>query len=213
MLNIKQTIIFAAVLIMIGTAILSACSENPFDSSVPNKNESEKSEKVVITFDYEKQSGHASNQFAVWIEDMNGQLIKTLCATKFTVNGGYKSRPDSIAVWVEKSGLASMTKSEADAIAEATPKSGSLSYTWDLTGVNGDHVPNGEYKFYVEGTMRWKNSVLFSGVITIGGGSFAVTAEAEYTYAASDNQAALTAESSENNMISAVTANYTIKED
>ena len=64
--------------------------------------------EVIITFDYEKQSGSASNQFAVWIEDMDGNYLNTLYATKWTANGGFKSRPDSIAMWVAKSDIASM---------------------------------------------------------------------------------------------------------
>ncbi|MDR2558809.1 MAG: hypothetical protein LBC86_04595, partial [Oscillospiraceae bacterium] len=32
---------------------------------------------IQITFDYEKQSGWASNQFAVWLEDTDGNFIRT----------------------------------------------------------------------------------------------------------------------------------------
>ena len=35
---------------------------------------------VTVSFDYAKQEGYATNQFAVWIEDANGNLVKdTLC--------------------------------------------------------------------------------------------------------------------------------------
>ncbi|MCL2496367.1 MAG: DUF2271 domain-containing protein, partial [Clostridiales bacterium] len=148
--------------------------------------------EVIITFEYQKQSGSASNQFAVWIEDMDGHLIKTLYATRYTANGGYKNRPDSIPLWVEKSGLASLTKSEIDAVSSATPKAGALSYAWDLTDINGVAVAPGEYKFFVEGTLRWKNSVLYSGVIAISDQPVTVIAGAEFTYEATDRQAALT---------------------
>jgi len=164
--------------------------------------------KVIVTFDYKRQSGTASNQFAVWIEDMDGQLVKTLYATRFTASGGYKDRPDSLALWVEKSGLAAMTKSEVDAITGATPKAGNLSYTWDLTDVNGGVVSPGAYQFFVEGTLRWKNVALYSGVITIGDAPATVQADTEFTYVASDKQAALTSDSPENSMISTVTASF-----
>jgi len=52
---------------------------------------------------------------------------------------------------VEKSNLASMTKAEVDAISGATPRTGTQSYTWDLTDANGDMVLPGEYRFVVEG--------------------------------------------------------------
>ena len=83
---------------------------------------------VTVTFDFQKQSGNVSNQFAVWIEDADGNYIKTLYATRFTAIGGYKNRPDAIPVWMEKSGLTDM--SGVDAITGATPPSGALKYFW-----------------------------------------------------------------------------------
>jgi len=163
---------------------------------------------LTVTFDYESISGRASNQFAVWIEDMDGNYINTLYATRWTANGGYKTRPDSIALWVEKSGLASKSKAQVDTIAGATPKTGSLSYSWDLTGADGSTVQPGDYKFFVEGTLRWKNYVLYSGVITISDAPVTVQADAEFIYEASDGQDALTSESPENAMIGAVSASF-----
>jgi hypothetical protein len=172
-----------------------------------------KAGKLTITFDYEKLSGYASNQFAVWIEDMDGNFINTIVATRWTAQGGYKNRPDSIAVWVSKSDPASMQQADIDAISGGTPNTGGLSYTWNLTDTHGNTVPHGDYKFFVEGTLRWKNSVLYSGVITVGDAPMTVQAEAEFFYEASNNQAALTSDSSENAMIGAVTASYFPSED
>ena len=183
---------------------LTACAE---DSKVDDTRTFE-SGKLTITFDYERQSGSASNQFAVWVEDMEGNYINTLYATKWTANGGYKSRPDSIALWVKQSDLDSMQKSEVDAIAGATPRAGNLSYSWDLTDANGNTVQPGEYKFFVEGTLRWKNYVIYSGVITISDESATVIADVEFIYEASDRYDALTEDSSENNMITAVKASF-----
>ena len=165
--------------------------------------------EIVITFDYEKISGMASNQFAVWVEDMNGNYINTIYATQWTANGGYKDRPDSVAMWVEKSDIASMPEYYVDAIAGATPKvSGSQSYAWNLKDINGNTVQPGEYKFFVEGTLRWKNYVLYSGVIKIGDEPVTVQADVEFVYEKSNNQSALTSESPENKMIGAVTVNF-----
>jgi len=44
---------------------------------------------VAISFGYVKQSGSASNQFAVWIEDMSGNYLQTVFATRWTANGGF----------------------------------------------------------------------------------------------------------------------------
>ena len=165
--------------------------------------------EVVISFDYERISGSASNQYAVWIEDMDGNLIKTLYASRWTADGGYRTRPDSIALWVEKSNRASMSGAEVDAVSGATPRTGTQTYTWDLTNVNGETILPGEYRFVVEGTLRWKNYVLYSGVIEIGNTPATVQADADFVYEASGRQAALTGESPENAMIGPVTASFT----
>ena len=164
--------------------------------------------EIVVTFDYEKQSGSASNQYAVWVEDMDGQLIKTLYATRWTADGGFKTRPDSIALWVEKSDLASLTKTDVDAISGATPQTGTQTYTWDLTDANGDTVLPGEYKVLVEGTLRWKNYVLYTGAINVNDTATTVQADAEFVYETSERYAALTSESPENAMIGVVIVDF-----
>jgi hypothetical protein len=164
--------------------------------------------ELTITLDYERISGHASNQYAVWFEDMDGNYINTVYATGWTAKGGFKTRPDSIKLWVEKSGIAAMPDYYIDAVSGATPKSGTQTYTWNLRDINGEEVPAGEYKFFVEGTLRWKNYVLYSGVISIGGAPATVQAEAEFVYEASGEQAALTETSPENSMLKSVTASY-----
>jgi hypothetical protein len=161
---------------------------------------------VTISFDYQKQSGYASNQFAVWIEDGNGALVKTLFATRFTATGGYRTRPDAIPLWVERAGLAN--KPNVDAFSGATPKSGQLAYSWDLTDESGKRVPDGTYRFFVEGTLRWKNRVLYSGELALNGEPVMAAAEAQYIYEASSDAPALTDESPEHDMIGPVTAQY-----
>lgn len=136
---------------------------------------------------------------------MGGNHIRTLYATKWTARGGYKSRPDSIPIWVEKTNLASMSKAEVDAVSGATPRSGAQTYTWDLTDSNSQSVEPGEYRFFVEGTLRWKNQVMYSGIIDIGGGPTEIDADADFIYEASDRYAALTVDSPENSMIGPVT--------
>ncbi|MFP3152944.1 DUF2271 domain-containing protein [Lachnospiraceae bacterium ZAX-1] len=201
-MNIRKLIPVIATIVLLVS--LSACKDGNGQSETPTP----ESGTLTVTFDFEKQSGYASNQFAVWIEDADGNLIKTLYATHFTANGGYKIRPDSIPEWGEKSGLATMTKSEVDAISGATPKAGTLSYIWDLTHANGDTVSLGEYIFFVEGSLRWKNRVLYSGIIAIGDATATVEANAEYFYEVSDNQPALSSDSPENSMVSVATASF-----
>lgn len=228
-LQILKSLILGIVLILL--TALSACSNNgqneppattpqeevPAPTSTPSEQpgsasepavQGAKSSELAITFKYEKQSGAASNQFAVWIEDMDGNLVRTLFATKFTAKGGYKNRPDSIPVWVHQSGLSAMSNAEVDAISSATPQAGMLEYVWDLADTGGKAVAAGNYKYFVEGTLRWQNQVLYAGMVTIGDAPFASEAIAEYTFKGSGSRPALTESSAESEMISLVEARF-----
>ena len=95
-----------------------------------------------------------------------------------------------------------------DAISSATPKTGKFNCVWDLSDIDGNTVPLGEYRIFIEGTLRWKNYVLYSSVIEIGNTPATIQADAEFFYAGSGNQSTLTKDSPENAMISAVTVSY-----
>lgn len=124
--------------------------------------------QVEIRFDYVKQKGIGSNQFAVWIEDARGQYVKTLYSTRFTATGGYKRRAQAIPTWVRQSNLAAMEKAQVDAITSPTPQSGSLRYNWDGTDSEGRALGEGEYRVLVEGTLRLDNRVLYTATIKLG---------------------------------------------
>jgi hypothetical protein len=136
---------------------------------------------VEISFQYERQSGSGSNQFAIWVEDAAGQLVKTIFATEFTVDGGYAFREQSIPLWVERSKLADMSETQVDAVSSATPSAGNLVYTWDLTDDAGALVSAGQYTIYLEASLRFENSALYQGMLNIGGGPVEITPEAQYS--------------------------------
>ena len=116
---------------------------------------------VEITFDFTRMSTHASNQFAVWVEDANGALVKTLFVPNFTAaRRGYQAREDAVPTWVRVAKPDAMSDAEIDAISGATPGSGKLTFSWDLTDANGDRVPDGIYTIKVEGTLYWSSTVL-----------------------------------------------------
>ena len=205
----------------IDTSIATSSSEGdtPFDNSDKTAGDGDSSSEssttadvsglVTVTFSYLKQSGSASNQFAVWVEDLDGNYLQTVYVTRWTAKGGFKTRPDSIALWVQKSELASLPSYYVDAVSGATPQTGEITCVWDLTDIDGNTVPNGRYRVLLEGTLRWKNYVLCSGVVEVGESPDTVQADPEYVYAGSGNQAALTENSAENAMIGAVTVSYT----
>jgi hypothetical protein len=124
-----------------------------------------------LTFTFTRLSGSASNQFAVWIENSQGQYIRTLYATRYTANGGWKVRETSIPVWVKQSGLSTIPDSQIDAVSGATPRTGTLTYTWDGTNNSGAPVPAGNYVIILEGTLRWGNQVYYRAPIALGQGT------------------------------------------
>jgi hypothetical protein len=135
--------------------------------------------QVSITFSFKRQNIIASNQIAVWIEDGQGRIVKTLYISRFTGKGGFKNRPDSLSAWTAKAKPSSA--SELDAFTGATPKNGGVTYTWDCTDSKGNAVPAGTYRYVVEGTLYWKSNVVFSGSVTIGKNAHSSSAEAVYS--------------------------------
>ena len=141
-----------------------------------------------ISFDFNRLRGSASNQFAIWIEDAQGQYVKTLYATRYTANGGYRRRETSIPVWVRQAGLADLNRNQIDALTGATPRTATLAYTWDGTNRNGAAVPSGEYVIILEGTLRWENQVYYRSPIRLGQGPATPVVSVEYIGDAGDDR-------------------------
>ncbi|NJJ40607.1 DUF2271 domain-containing protein [Paenibacillus apii] len=155
--------------------------------------------KLEISFPFVRQDGIATNQFAVWIEDGKGRYVTTLYATRFISTGGYKLRPEAIPTWVKHSGLSKALPEEVDAFSGATLSSGPLKFAWDCKDRKGQPVPAGNYRFYVEGTTRWENRILYEGTIAVGKKRTTAKAAVKYT----------TDEATQSGMIGKVTAGFT----
>ncbi len=184
-------------IITIALALLCISTYSSAKDEVRNFDK-DKSEQLTISFDF-KRGGIASSQYAIWIENEKGELIRTLYATSFTAKGGYKTREDAIPIWVKKAKIDNMTQKQVDAISGATPKNGSLSYSWDGKNDNGEAVPAGKYHFFVEGTLYWKSRVLFSGIVGWeGNAQNDIPVKVQYFNPSSTN----------NNMISSLKASY-----
>jgi hypothetical protein len=124
---------------------------------------------IDISFTFNRRTDFASNQFAVWIEDSQGKMVRTLFATRYTATGGWEKRPLSIPLWVRQSGLSTLSKEEIDAFTGATPRAGALTYRWDGLDTNGRRMAAGEYQVFLEATLKDENRVLYSAPITLGG--------------------------------------------
>lgn len=122
--------------------------------------------RVDISFQYQRMSTHASNQIAIWVEDSNGKLVRTILVTNFTARGhGYRNREDSLSAWVKAAKPKDMSDSEIDAISSAIPNSGTLAYSWDMTDNNGEPVPEGIYVVKTERTLYWSSNILYTAEI------------------------------------------------
>ena len=127
---------------------------------------SEDSAGIEISFTYQRGTTIASNQLAVWVEDAESAVVKTLLVTDFTAGRrGYRNRTMSLPVWVAASDPESMTDEEIDTVSGATPGQGELVYVWDFTNQSGVRVPDGIYTVHVEGTFYWESDVLYTAVI------------------------------------------------
>ena len=121
---------------------------------------------IEISFTYQRGTTIASNQLAVWVEDAESAVVKTLLVTDFTAGRrGYRNRTMSLPVWVAAADPESMTDAEIDTVSGATPGQGELVYVWDFTNQSGERVPDGIYTVHVEGTFYWESDVLYTSVI------------------------------------------------
>lgn len=122
---------------------------------------------VEVTFDFHKKLKKATNQYAVWVENSKGELVRTLFVTSFTPDKGWTKRPSSLPSWRKF-----FTSQPVDGISGATPaESGKLSYTWDLKDDAGKALPAGQYTVRLEGNAAMETYVQCSCPVTISGSS------------------------------------------
>lgn len=150
-----------------------------------------KAEKTLeVSFNYEKQGGPGSNQYAIWIENEKGEFVKTLFVTSYTSKGrarggqpaqrGYIVRPTCVPVWVKTSKAEEKTDEQLDAVTGATPQnSGTQTFKWDFTDEQGKAVPQGTYKVKVEATLYFDSDIIYTGTFTTKdkAGNIALTSE------------------------------------
>jgi hypothetical protein len=143
---------------------------------------------VTIGYELHRIQERASNQIAVWIEDGSGTYVKTLYATRFTAEGGFHRRPQSLPEWVEVSNWEDASPAEVDAVSGATQKAGAVELAWDCTDKQGKPVPAGVYIYKIEGIVSWESRVVWTGRVEIGGARNASTAQAEDFPAGADQK-------------------------
>ena len=135
-----------------------------------------KASTLEVSFNYQRQAGPGSNQYAVWIENENGEFVKTLFVTSYTAKGrarggeqpkrGYIVRPACVPTWVKTSKAEEKTDVQLDAVTGATPQSGVQTFTWDFTDEQGKVVPQETYKVKVEATLIFDSDIVYTGTFS-----------------------------------------------
>lgn len=82
-------------------------------------------------------------QTAVWVEDAEGEFVKTIYVSGFS--GRAKDKQVNLPVWAKSSEFA-----DVDAVTGASIDLGHHVYIWDLNDYTGKKVSSGEYKVFVE---------------------------------------------------------------
>ena len=141
------------------------------------KGKAGKSASLEVSFNYQKQAGPGSNQYAVWIENEKGEVVKTLFVTSYTTKGrarggqkatrGYIVRPACVPTWVKTVNADKQSDEQLDAVTGATPQnSGKQTFSWDFTDQQGKTVPQGKYKVMVEATLFSASDIVYSGTFS-----------------------------------------------
>ncbi|AGK97021.1 DUF2271 domain-containing protein [Clostridium pasteurianum] len=198
--EIKTLALSIGMLVFLSGCSIKKSNNLSNSSSIPNNNvktnestsySSSSSEQtpgsVKIKYNLNYIRKLASNQVAVWIEDSQGNYIKSLYASKYTADGGYKQRPEALTEWISKSGWKNATKNEIDTVSGATQNPGNINLTWDCKDEKGAAVKPGKYIYIVEGNIYWGSRVLYKGDIEIGNSENTSNAKANYINKDSSN--------------------------
>lgn len=168
---------FSFLMICAASALMASCAPKPGT--------------LEISFNYTRQAGPGSNQYAVWVENAEGQVVKTLFVTEFTSKGrsrdgskparGYTYRTSCVPTWVQHVGAENLTDEQMDAFTGATPaESGVQTFTWDFTDQAGQPVAKGTYRFYVEATYNGASVVTHTGTVAFGAPAADLPVETSY---------------------------------
>ena len=154
-----------------------ACLDSSEREQARSKTKAAKANTLEVSFNYQRQQGPGSNQYAVWIENDKGEVVKTLFVTSFTTKGrvrgneqpmrGYIKRPACVPTWVKAAKANDLTDQQLDAVTGATPQaSGTQTFSWDFTDQQGKAVQKGTYKVFVEATLFNASTITYSGTFS-----------------------------------------------
>lgn len=169
--------LYSFILLCAASALMASCAPKPGS--------------LELTFQFNRQPGGGSNQYAVWIENDQEQVVKTLFVTEFTAKGrsrddskparGYTFRTSCVPTWVQHVNAGALTDEQMDAFTGATPaESGVQTFTWDFTDQAGQPVAEGTYHFFLEATYNGASVVTYTGTVTYGAPAADLPVETSY---------------------------------
>ena len=181
--------LFSILMVCAAAVLMAACAPKPGS--------------LELSFQYNKQQGGGSNQYAVWIENAEGQVVKTLFVTEFSAKGrsrdgskpqrGYTFRTSCVPTWVKHVGADNLTDEQLDAFTGATPAQGGIqTFTWDFTDQAGQPVAKGSYRFYVEATYNGESVVTHTGTVNFGEAPGELKVETTYIAPSEDRKDMIT---------------------
>ncbi|HFI0102076.1 TPA: DUF2271 domain-containing protein [Streptococcus suis] len=145
------------------------------------------SNQVPLLLDYQRMAGSASNQVAIWVENQAGEVIRTLSVSRFTAQGGFSRRPDSLNHWVSAVQASQLSQQQLDLVTSPTPSTGENTYIWDGKTDDGLGLEDGLYTIYLEGTLYWESNVLFQQDIVLENGVFSLVGDLTSVYSSDDS--------------------------
>ena len=102
---------------------------------------------------------------AMWLEDADGKMVKTLFVSQELSGGAYRvvtACPD----WVKQAHWEAAPQNDVAAVTAPTPAVGSGALTFDLARLS---LPPGTYGFRFQVHITEQHNVLYRGTFTLGG--------------------------------------------
>ncbi len=137
--------------VLLGLLLVAGCS-------------SQNTAKLKFSFQLNKKEEFiASNQIAIWLQNSEGNYLKTFFVCDYLSYGGY-TIPDVCPNWVSKSDWQKQPGEIVDAVSQATPDVGEVVLEFDFPG---DELIPGKYKYCIEVHVAENYNELYSGDIEI----------------------------------------------
>ncbi len=131
-----------------------------------------------LQLSYLVTSDDASRFTAVWLENEDGELVKTLFVSNELAQGAFTVEGDICPDWIRKAHWEKASQAEVDAVSGPTPTVGSGSLSFDLTKLG---IPAGIYFFCMQIHIHDNYNILYKGEIRLGEKPAEVQADVFYS--------------------------------